>query len=180
MIDEALRIALRENLPIRVILLDGEMKDLRLKNAKPSKVKLRALDPELWTILSYDHETGQHTVARGLLDDQFVDQFSIDQIEKGTPRRKETSAFVFERDPEVRRQALLRANGSCQLCRERGFEMPGGAIYLETHHIIPLSEGGADSVENVIALCPNDHRRAHYGVEAAAMREELSKIIRSS
>lgn len=178
-IDEALRIALRDNLPIRVILLAGEMKDLSLQKTEASKVKLRALDPEPWTILEYDHDTGRHTVARGVLGDQFVDQFSVDQSEKAGPRRGEASGTVFERDPEVRRRALLRANGSCQLCGERGFEMPRGAIYLETHHITPLAEGGADHLNNVVALCPNDHRRAHYSVEAAQMREQLLKIVRS-
>ncbi|OOL15317.1 hypothetical protein BXQ27_32765, partial [Klebsiella aerogenes] len=27
-----------------------------------------------------------------------------------------------------------------------------------------LSNGGEDSVENAIALCPNCHRQAHFGV----------------
>jgi 5-methylcytosine-specific restriction protein A len=31
--------------------------------------------------------------------------------------------------------------------------------YLETHHVISLSEQGPGKVTNVIALCPNDHRR---------------------
>jgi len=31
----------------------------------------------------------------------------------------------------------------------------------ETNHIIWLSRGSDDSVENVIALCPNCHRKMH-------------------
>jgi len=34
---------------------------------------------------------------------------------------------------------------------------------LEVHHKVPLAEGGDDTVENAIALCPNCHRHAHYG-----------------
>jgi 5-methylcytosine-specific restriction protein A len=34
---------------------------------------------------------------------------------------------------------------------------------LEVHHKKQLSEGGEDTVENAIALCPNCHREAHYG-----------------
>ncbi|MEY0334745.1 HNH endonuclease [Providencia rettgeri] len=31
------------------------------------------------------------------------------------------------------------------------------------HHVEWLANGGEDSVENAIALCPNCHREAHYG-----------------
>ena len=37
-------------------------------------------------------------------------------------------------------------------------------VFLEVHHIKWLSNGGEDSVENALALCPNCHRQAHYGV----------------
>lgn len=33
--------------------------------------------------------------------------------------------------------------------------------YLESHHIIWLSKGGDDSIENTVALCPNCHRKMH-------------------
>ncbi|WP_163591073.1 HNH endonuclease, partial [Klebsiella variicola] len=39
-----------------------------------------------------------------------------------------------------------------------------GTPFLEVHHIEWLSNGGEDSVENAIALCPNCHRQAHFGV----------------
>lgn len=55
--------------------------------------------------------------------------------------------------------------------------MAGGAVYLETHHIVPLSEGGADSLMNVVALCPNDHRRAHYSLEQLAIRRRLLSMV---
>ena len=35
--------------------------------------------------------------------------------------------------------------------------------YLEVHHIKPLSQGGEDSLENVKAICPNCHRKIHFG-----------------
>lgn len=36
-----------------------------------------------------------------------------------------------------------------------------GNPYLESHHIIWLSKGGDDSIENTVALCPNCHRKMH-------------------
>lgn len=51
--------------------------------------------------------------------------------------------------------------------------MVDGRAYLETHHVVPLSEGGADSTSNVVALCPKDHKRAHYAVD----RDEIRKVL---
>lgn len=42
---------------------------------------------------------------------------------------------------------------------------------LETHHIIALAKDGADRITNVIGLCADHHREAHFG----ALREELEK-----
>lgn len=33
--------------------------------------------------------------------------------------------------------------------------------YLECHHIIWLSQNGADTLDNIVALCPNCHRKMH-------------------
>lgn len=45
--------------------------------------------------------------------------------------------------------------------------------YLEVHHLTRLADGGADCPENVIALCPTCHRKAHYSVEAADFNAKL-------
>lgn len=55
-----------------------------------------------------------------------------------------------------------RADGKCQLCNnEAPFLDKKGEPYLESHHIIWLKNGGADSVDNTVALCPNCHRKMH-------------------
>ena len=36
--------------------------------------------------------------------------------------------------------------------------------YAQKHHIVPLSEGGVDTEENTIYLCPNHHLLAHKGL----------------
>jgi 5-methylcytosine-specific restriction protein A len=55
--------------------------------------------------------------------------------------------------------------------------MTGGEIYLETHHVVPLSEKGADHERNVAALCPNDHREAHHGERREAIRSLLLAML---
>ncbi len=32
---------------------------------------------------------------------------------------------------------------------------------VDKHHVWPLSEGGPDVKDNLVALCPNGHRRVH-------------------
>lgn len=73
----------------------------------------------------------------------------------------------------VRRYALARAAGACEGCRNPApFETRKGP-YLEVHHVYRLSDGGPDHPGNVIALCPNCHRRAHYSNDAAQFNQDL-------
>lgn len=54
------------------------------------------------------------------------------------------------------------ANGKCQLCNQSsGFKDVHGRDYLEAHHIKWLSKGGRDDITNMVALCPNCHKKMH-------------------
>lgn len=83
--------------------------------------------------------------------------------------RKPTSmvvmSTVFVRNPDVVAEALVRAGGKCEACNEDApfLRARDGTPYLEVHHKVPLAAGGDDTLENAEALCPNCHRRAHYG-----------------
>ena len=98
----------------------------------------------------------------------WIDQFTL----LDTPERHAALSNSFVRAPEVRLHALRRANGHCELCGAEGFRTEQG-VYLETHHVIPLSEGGPDHPSNVVALCANDHRRAHFSAERDSIRQQL-------
>lgn len=172
-LDEAIQTALRNNLPVRVVLLDGVMRNKEEVASKPSSVKKRELDPESWTITKYSWDTGAFELTRGILAARYVDQFDLDQADKSELQRRDVSGSAFVRDPAVRRRVLNRAAGRCELCKEAGFRMESGSLYLETHHIVPLCEGGPDEDRNVVALCANDHRRAHFSEERAAIRKTL-------
>ncbi|MDH7515993.1 MAG: HNH endonuclease, partial [Bacteroidota bacterium] len=62
-------------------------------------------------------------------------------------------------------EVLARANGICESCRQPApfRRASDGSPYLEVHHRVWLSRGGEDTVSNAVALCPNCHRRMHYG-----------------
>lgn len=175
--DGAVRTAAEQGLPIRVIINDGIRREPGNPRAAKSDVTARELDPESWHVREYDERTGAFVLVRGAGDHRYADQFDTQIGEPEAPERREASSFAFMRNPAVRRAALLRARGKCEFCREAGFRMHNGKIYLETHHIVPLGEGGLDILDNVIALCPNDHRRAHFDEDREALREEMTKRV---
>lgn len=88
---------------------------------------------------------------------------------KAKPKLRNTiSKKHYERNPHVAEYSKRRANGVCQLCNNRApFPDKDGSPFLEIHHIIWLSKGGKDSIDNTAALCPNCHRKMHIlGLDA--------------
>lgn len=71
------------------------------------------------------------------------------------------TAKRIQRNPIVLHYVKMRAKGYCELCGERAPFEYKGEPYLEFDHIIPVSQGGKDSIENVAALCPNCHVKKH-------------------
>lgn len=68
----------------------------------------------------------------------------------------------FERNEYVAEYAKKRAKGICQLCKNKApFNNNQGEPYLEVHHVVWLSKGGADNIKNTVALCPNCHKKMH-------------------
>jgi 5-methylcytosine-specific restriction enzyme A len=171
--DEALKSTIRDSLRLRVIVNDGVLRQTGDHNPKASTVGSRQLDPEPWTITHYDSQTGDHIITRGSMTPQFVDQFDVEIENVAEAARRDQFGSVFYRDPSVRLLVKRRANGKCEYCGESGFRTKGGAIYLETHHVIPLFEHGQDRISNVIALCPKDHRMAHYAEGRDSMRRQM-------
>ena len=75
---------------------------------------------------------------------------------------RKVSSKQYFRDPWVAENAKRLAGGFCQLCNQKApFTNSKGDPYLEAHHIVWISKGGHDTVENTVALCPNCHRKMH-------------------
>lgn len=81
------------------------------------------------------------------------------------PIRKPVVILAYVRNPDVVAAVRLRAKGKCEGCKKMApfLRRKDGAPFLEVHHIDQLANGGPDTVENAIALCPNCHREKHYG-----------------
>lgn len=97
------------------------------------------------------------------------------------PLRTTRSVELIERNPVVKAWVLREANGVCQLCEQIGpFTDSEGQPFLEVHHIKPLAENGEDSVSNAVALCPNCHRRCHYGSDKKEIAVKLTLLRRDA
>lgn len=78
------------------------------------------------------------------------------------PGTRKVNSTEVVRDPYVSEYVKRLANGKCELCHQPApFQDKQGKPYLETHHVIWLSKGGSDSIDNAVALCPNCHRKMH-------------------
>jgi 5-methylcytosine-specific restriction protein A len=81
---------------------------------------------------------------------------------QATVGKRTADVTVYQRSPWVAEHAKRRAKGKCELCQQPApFNRKDGSPYLETHHIEWLADGGADTVGNTVALCPNCHKKMH-------------------
>jgi 5-methylcytosine-specific restriction protein A len=81
------------------------------------------------------------------------------------PKKAAMLSVVFVRNPDVVAEVLHRANGHCDRCKKPApfLRRRDKTPYLEVHHKVQLADGGDDTVENALALCPNCHRELHFG-----------------
>jgi 5-methylcytosine-specific restriction protein A len=92
------------------------------------------------------------------------------------PRKKKMNVYL--RSQAVRVYVLRRAGGVCEGCGQPApFETPKGQKYLEPHHIRRLSDGGPDHPRWVAGLCPNCHRRVHYGKDGGSFNATVAERL---
>jgi len=102
-------------------------------------------------------------------------------LEKSRKTSKTSKISVKKglRSIAVKLYALKREDGVCGGCKcEAPFRKENGELYLEVHHPRKLSEKGPDHPLNVIALCPNCHRQAHYSNDKEQFNKRLMNNIK--
>lgn len=97
----------------------------------------------------------------------------------GPPPKRQRTISDFVREPFIVAAALARSNAQCEMpkCVSQLFNREDDRPYLEVHHILPLGEGGDDTLINAAALCPSCHRELHYGKLRLQKREILRNKI---
>jgi len=84
------------------------------------------------------------------------------------------SVGEYSRSSKIRRYVKARAGGVCEGCGSPApFTGSTGEPYLHAHHVHELSDGGSDTPDTVIALCPNCHYRVHHGEDGEEYNNEL-------
>lgn len=116
-----------------------------------------------WSLVGGDEEELKEQAekeSKSLSDSELYEK--ANQQGTATPKERATTTYTYARNTYVAEASKRRAKGICQLCGNPApFNDRSGNPYLESHHIIWLSEGGADVLDNTVALCPNCHKKMH-------------------
>lgn len=121
------------------------------------------------------------------LDDDALDVASLEELRrialyesKSSLEAEQHTVLFRARSKAIKRFVLMRAEGTCEYCGlEAPFLKDDGGPYLEPHHVTRVADEGPDHPANVIALCPNCHRRAHCSQDRNAFNESLKKKLRA-
>ena len=108
-----------------------------------------------------------HLDKQNCVDNSITENINLRELKKSLSKedpndKRSTRSTQHKRSNRMKKFALLRAKGKCELCGEWGPFEYKASLFLEGHHIIPLSRGGKNKIDNIAALCPNCHRKAHY------------------
>ena len=97
-----------------------------------------------------------------------------DKDHQKTPKRKIAPISRIVRDTVKSMKMKLFYGYRCQVCNYR--VEAGSNYYAEVHHLWPLGEGGPDTSDNMLVLCPNHHVEFDYGVIGIDPSDALSVI----
>jgi 5-methylcytosine-specific restriction protein A len=92
---------------------------------------------------------------------------------------KDNTAKVYRRNHNVVEIALTLSEFKCEIDKNHSsFLTKNGSLYVEGHHLVPLSAQGnfsnsLDVVGNIVILCPNCHRQLHYGSNIHSILKSL-------
>lgn len=118
-------------------------------------------------ILTNQQSLTQNITIAPVEEDSLTNEFltqDIDDSEELEITRIRRIQEVIVRNQKSIRQLKQLYRGECQITgSEFTFIKTNGDLYSEAHHLIPLSEEGADSPYNIIVVSPLIHRMLHYG-----------------
>jgi 5-methylcytosine-specific restriction protein A len=77
-----------------------------------------------------------------------------------SPTRRAGLEHALPRNRELTAELRRRYAGRCQLCAYDPKTLYGAGA-CEAHHIVYLSRGGEDALENLLLVCPNHHTAIH-------------------
>ncbi len=114
------------------------------------------------------HELTEQEISK--LSDKELARYTV--VKNVNKEPKTTETVIYYRDPYLKQMVKRIADGKCQYCgADAPFMDKQGEPYLETHHVKWLADGGKDVIDNVVAICPNCHRKVHV------LNDEVDTIV---
>lgn len=105
---------------------------------------------------------GLEKYHRAILDGNGLDRSTpVAEDASEPPERTKYETYRILRDTQIARKVKEENRHKCQLCG-KSIELADGRAYAEAHHVKPLSQGGPDSRDNIICVCPNHHVKLDY------------------
>lgn len=94
------------------------------------------------------------------------------------PVRRSQETITYDRDPLVVTLRKRLASYRCEVegCQGEPFRTKAGEFFIEVHHLVPLADGGPDTLENTAAVCATHHRLLHYGKDKVLVAKGLQKM----
>ena len=184
---QGLEIAYRQQLPIRVIVVDGTRRGATDPSPKASQVDARLLDPIAWAVTQFDETTGRCVIVRGILPELPALASPDAELSWFEGRQRGTFILHRHREEKARRAKIADAkarNDGRLVCEvpECGFDFGSryGALgdgYAQVHHLVPLNKSaksGRDTkLSDLAIVCANCHVMIHKGGEC----RELAGLI---
>jgi predicted HNH restriction endonuclease len=129
---------------------------------------VRKLPDWIGSTSAYIREDIEATLVTKVAKSSLSDPEARRQRLEAAPKMPEVIQVVsraFRRNADVIAAVLERAKGVCEECHRAApfLRASNQEPYLEVHHRKMLSDGGEDTDANAMALCPNCHRRCHFG-----------------
>ncbi len=177
--DKHIQLAYLQQLPLRVIVVDGKQGDPKAANPKASRVAARLLDPVAWAITECNLATGECVLVRGEKPSNPASSSADMELSwfEGSSKR----AFVNHRRREARARRekiyeALRQNEGKLICEvpNCGFDFKArygtlGDGYAQVHHLELLSKspkkGREVKLQDLAIVCANCHAIIHLGGE---------------
>lgn len=139
----------------------------------PLKLKTSEYCPNNETLIQNEKKL-EKSISRKTI--QEIKELAIEKSKLNEKKNlvRKVSTYNYERSLVIREYVKELANGICQLCDNKApFEVKGKP-FLHVHHIEYLSDGGKDTIENAIAVCPNCHAKIHQ----LELKEDKDKLLR--
>ena len=159
---------MRESKPDVIIYSEGDYE--RVTKSNESTKQPSTEEPN-----SADSSDQSPTEDIDLLRKQ-AEKNSVDNVTESASKTQSTKQY--HRSQAVRDYVMARADGVCEGCETSApFTSKTGDPYLHAHHVYELSDGGSDTPDTVIALCPNCHYRVHHGEDGNEYNKELEQKL---